>query len=389
MARRRRVLRARYLVPLAILLVAVVTAAMLWRPAQPAGAIGTVPHTVERGRIEDLLLVSGLVNPSVTIEVRAEASGLVESALVEDGDRVSAGQVLVTLDSRVAQTAVEEAEAQLKQAELQLEASRLDLDEDTLALRRITHERNVQLHARGLVAQSEVEASQLQLRVAERALERARRNLATSDARIEQLRAQLEQRRAQLQHTIVRAPIDAWVIRRHVEVGSGVAGLSQSTSGGTVVATLGNASRASLNARVTAVDARRLRVGMDVRIRLDSDPDRAIPARVVSVSSAGEVDQQTRLTTFPIVIDVPTDARTAWINVPARAEIVVGVKEDVVVLPDHCLTTEPGGRSLVLLQRGGESSTRPVELGVMSEERVEVVSGLDAGDTILCRRSGV
>lgn len=385
MSRRRRWLRARYVAPAAILLIAAVGAAVLFRPVRPAGAIGTVPHTVERGDIEDLLLVSGLVNPSVTIEVRAEASGLVESVLVEDGDRVSAGQVLVTLDSRIAQTAVEEAEAQLKQAELQLEASRLDLDEDTLALRRITHERNVQLHARGLVAQADVEASQLQVRAAERALERARRTLESSEARIEQLRAQLEQRRAQLQHTIVRAPIDAWVIRRHVEVGSGVAGVSQSTSGGTVVATLGDASQASLNAKVTAADARRLRPGMPVRIRLDSDPDRAVDARLASVSSAGEVDEQTRLTTFPIVIDVATDGTTAWINVPARAEIVRAVKEGVVVVPDHCLTTEPGGRSLIRMQGGSEPSTRPVELGVVSEEQVEITSGLDVGDTILCR----
>lgn len=382
---RRRFLRARYVALLAVLLLAAVAVAAWLRPAGSLGSIGTVPHTVERGRIEDVLLVSGLVNPSVTVEVRAEASGLVESVLVEDGDRVSAGQVLVTLDSRVAHTAVEEAEAQLKQAELQLEASRLDLDEDTLAQRRITHDRNVQLHARGLVAQSEVEASQLQVRTAERALERARRTLASSEARIEQLRAQLEQRQAQLQHTIVRAPIDAWVIRRHVEVGSGVAGVSQSTSGGTVVATLGDASRASLNAKVTAGDARRLRPGMAVRIRLDSDPDRQVAAKLVSVSSAGEVDQQTRLTTFPIVIDVATDPKTAWINVPARAEIVMGVKDDAIVIPDHCLSTEPGGRSQVHLQNGGTVSSRTVELGVVSEEHVEITSGIDAGDTILCR----
>ncbi len=387
MSRRRRFLRTRYLLPLAVLLVAAVGTAVWLAPPRPPGPPDTVPHAVDRGRIEDILLVSGLVNPSVTVEVRAEASGLVESVLVEDGDRVSAGQVLVTLDSRIAQTAVEEAEAQLKQAELQLEASRLDLDEDTLALRRVTHERNVELYARGLVAQSEVDASQLQVRTAERALERARRNLASSEARIEQLRAQLAQRQAQLQHTIVRAPIDAWIIRRHVEVGSGVAGVSQSTSGGTVVATLGDASRASLNAKVTAGDARRLRPGMTVRIRLDSDPDRVVEAELVSVSSAGEVDSQTRLTTFPIIIDVATDRNTAWINVPARAEIVVGVKEGVVIIPDRCLTTQAGGRSRVHLQ-GGESAGRPVELGVVSEDRVEITSGLDVGDTILCREEG-
>lgn len=380
---KRRILRLRYILPL-VLLIAVAAAVPVYRSAsRPAAPAGTVPVAAEKGDIEETLLVSGLVKPSVTIEVRAEASGLVETAPVKDGERVSAGQVLVTLDSRVAQTAVQEAEAQLKQAELQLESSRLDADEDTLAVRKQTHNRNVELHKRGLIPQSEVEASELQVRLAERALERARRNLLANEARIDQLRAQLEQRQAQLQHTIVRSPIDAWVIKRHVEVGSGVAGLSQSTAGGTVIVTLGDASQASLNAKVTAADAKRLAPGMDVRIRLDSDPDRIIRARLQTVSSAGEVDQQTRLTTFPIVIDVTTDEGAAWINVPAQAEIVLSVKKDVVVLPDHCLRTDPSGRSTVHID--GSQAPTTVEVGTVSRERVEIVKGLEAGQTVLCR----
>jgi RND family efflux transporter MFP subunit len=384
MSRRRR-FRLRYVIPAVLLVLAAAAIPAFRSTARPAGAAGSAPHTVERGAIEETLLVSGLVKPSVTVEVRAEASGLVESAPVRDGDRVSAGQVLVTLDSRVAQTAVQEAEAQLKQAELQLESSRLDADEDTLAVRQLTHNRNLQLRERGLIPQADVEASELQVRLAERSLERARRNLLANEARLDQLRAQLDQRRAQLQHTIVRAPIDSWVIRRHVEVGSGVAGLSQSTAGGTIVATLGDASQASLSAKVTAGDAKRIAPGMDVRIRLDSDPERVVPARVQTVSSAGEVDQQTRLTTFPIVIDVTTDQGTAWINVPAQAEIVLRVKDDTIVIPDHCLRTDPSGKSTVTVQDGGASSPRTVQVGIVSRDRVEITEGLDAGQTVLCR----
>jgi macrolide-specific efflux system membrane fusion protein len=382
---KRRILRPRYIIPV-VLLIAVAAAVPAYRAAaRPSSVAGSVPVVAARGNIEETLLVSGLVKPSVTIEVRAEASGLVETTPVKDGERVSAGQVLVTLDSRVAQTAVQEAEAQLKQAELQLESSRLDADEDTLAVRRLAHNRNVELHKRGLIPQSDVEASELQVRLAERALERARRNLLASEARLDQLRAQLEQRRAQLQHTIVRSPIDAWVIKRHVEVGSGVAGLSQSSAGGTVIVTLGDASQASLGAKVTAGDAKRLAPGMDVRIRLDSDPDRVIPARLQTVSSAGEVDQQTRLTTFPILIDVTTDEGAAWINVPAQAEIVLSVKKDVVVLPDHCLRTDPSGRSSVHVQ--GAETPVTVDVGTVSRERVEIASGLEDGQTVLCRGS--
>jgi multidrug efflux pump subunit AcrA (membrane-fusion protein) len=110
-----------------------------------------------------------------------------------------------------------------------------------------------------------------------------------------------------------------------------------------------------------------------------------IRARLQTVSSAGEVDQQTRLTTFPIVIDVTTDEGAAWINVPAQAEIVLSVKKDVVVLPDHCLRTDPSGRSSVNLQ--GAETPMTVEVGTVSRERVEIASGLEAGQTVLCRGS--
>ena len=53
----------------------------------------------------------------MTIDLRAEASGIVEAVSVKEGDRVSLGQELVRLDSKLAQTAVDQAEANLSQGE--------------------------------------------------------------------------------------------------------------------------------------------------------------------------------------------------------------------------------------------------------------------------------
>src|ERR1043165_4650872 len=99
-------------------------------------AAASLPHEesfkAEVQPMEEVLLVSGQVKPAVTIELRAEASGIVEFVAVKEGDRVSAGQELVRLDSKLAQSAVDQAEANLRQAELQDAATRLDLDEANL-----------------------------------------------------------------------------------------------------------------------------------------------------------------------------------------------------------------------------------------------------------------
>lgn len=356
------------------------------RPATAAAEVGRTEHTVVASAIEDILLVNGLVKPAVTIDLRAEASGLVEAVFVKDGERVKAGQELLRLDSRVAHTAVQEAEANLRQSEMQQAAAEIDLDEDTLALRRKTLERTKELLEKGLVSRSELETRELEVRVSERSIERAKRNMSTNRARIEQLRAAVERAQAQLQHTIVRSPLDAWIIKRHVEVGSGVAGVTQSSSGGTIVVTLGDASQASLQAKVTAADARRLRPGLATRLKLDSEPDKVRMGRVLSVAAAGEQDQTSRLTTFPIIIEVEVDPNSSWINIPAQAEIVIGQRLNVLAVPDGCVRTNAGGLPQAFVKSAsGAPSPVTVELGTVEKDRVEVKSGLKAGQVILCR----
>ena len=383
--RPRRLLRLRYLIPLVLLLG---LGAAGWTFFQPFGAAPEAAgsrHTVARGSIEETLLVTGLVKPAVTIDLRSEASGIVESVSVNDGDRVVPGQELVRLDSRVAQAALQEAEASLRQAEMQQTAAEMDLDEDTLLLRRKTLERTQSLFDKGLASRNDLEIRQLELRSAERSMERARRNLDTSRARIEQLNAAVERARAQLQHTIIRAPLEAWVIKRHVEVGSGVAGVTQSTSGGTVVVTLGDARQASLQAKVTAGDAKKIRPGMATRLRLDSDPNRVVPGTVQLVATAGEQDQSTRLTTFPITVAITQTADSSWINVPAQAEIVVATHADAVVVPETCLRTDRSGRPQVQVDGPGGPTAATIEVGAIDRGRAQILKGVEVGAVLLCR----
>ena len=386
MPRLKKLFRLRNIIGLLIIAGGVVVWRVAFQPTAAAAEVGRTEHTVAAASIEDILLVTGLVKPAVTIDLRAEASGLVEAVFVKDGERVKAGQELLRLDSRVAHTAVQEAEANLRQAEMQQAAAEIDLDEDTLALRRRNLERTKELLGKGLVPRSELETRELEVKVSERSLERAKRNMNTNRARIEQLKAAVERAQAQLQHTIVRSPLDAWVIKRNVEVGSGVAGVAQSNSGGTVVVTLGDARQASLQTKVTAADARRLRPGLTTRLKLDSEPDKVRMGKVLTVAAAGEQDPTSRLTTFPIVIEVEVDPNSSWINIPAQAEIVIGQRPDVLVVPDGCLRTNAGGQAQAFIKSAsGVPSPVTVELGTVEKDRVEVKTGLKAGQVILCR----
>jgi len=360
--------------------------AFLWLwPKPTTSSLATQTIEAEVAAMEDVLLVAGVVKPAVTIDLRSEASGIVQFVAVREGDRVTAGQELVRLDSKLAQSSLDQAEANLKQAELQDASTRLDVDEDSLELRRKNLERSQSLFGQGLLPRDQLEQRELEFKSAQRTMERAKRNIESSQARITQVRATVDQARTQLLHTTIRAPFDAFVLRRTVEVGSGVAGVSQSASGGTILMTLGDARESSLYARATAADAQRLRVGMTSRVRLDSDATQNLPAVVQTVSTAGEVDNSTRLTTFPIVIKLKAQPPGGWVNVPAQAEIVLSGTVDSVVVPERCVQTDPSGRSYVRLKEGFDSRYRAVEVGVVQKDKIQIRSGLNKGQSVVCR----
>jgi len=355
-----------------------------WRPRPLAGA---EPQTfvAERSLMEDVLVVAGQVKPAVTIDLRAEASGIVQSVSAREGDRVAEGQELVRLDSKLAQSSLDQAEANLRQAELQDAASKLDLDEDSLALKRKTLDRAQALFNAGLLPKDQLDQRELEWRIAARGIERAKRNIESSEARIAQSRAAVDQARTQLQHTTIRAPFEAFVLRRLVEVGSGVAGVSQSTSGGSILMSLGDARQSALYAKATAADARRLHAGQAARIRLDSDPSQNLDGVVQSVSTAGDVDAQSKLTTFPVVIALTAQPPGGWVNVPAQADILLSASISSVSVPERCVRADSGGRSYVLVRSSSGDRVHTVEVGVIQQDRIQVRAGLDEGQTVVCR----
>ena len=120
-------------------------------------------------------------------------------------------------------------------------------------------------------------------------------------------------------------------------------------------------------------------------MRLDSDATQNLHAEVKTVSTAGDVDPSSRLTTFPIVIGLKSQAPGGWVNVPAQAEIILSGTVESVVIPERCVNTDPGGRSYVSLKDGFDTKYRAVEVGVVTKDKIQIRSGLEKGQSVVCR----
>ena len=151
------------------------------------------------------------------IQIAARRGGIVREVLVQEGDRVTAGQVLARQEDDEARLSVQSARASVAQAESQLAAIRVDIT---------TAEREYARLER-LVATNFVAAQRLDQ--ARDAIATARARLGSQEAAVQTTRAQLAQAEYNLELTVIRAPMSGRIVRRYANPGAGASTLNVST----------------------------------------------------------------------------------------------------------------------------------------------------------------
>ncbi|HEX5133712.1 MAG TPA: efflux RND transporter periplasmic adaptor subunit [Candidatus Krumholzibacteria bacterium] len=284
---------------------------------------------VKAERIADRVSAVGTLLPNEQVEIRSEIAGRVVSISFEEGGRVDKGQVLVKINDS-------ELRAQLARAE-----SRLALATDE-------SERQKQLFAQNLSSEREYANAVNEL------------NVASADVALI---------RAQLAKMEIRAPFAGVVGLRSVSEGSFV-------SPSTPITTLKDISTIKIDFSVPERYVRRIAAGDDVEFRVQGSPQ-TYHATIYALEAG--IEQATR------TLGVRARARNANLElVPgAFADVVIPlVERDALMVPAFALIPELKGHS-VFVYSGGKVDTRAVEIGVRTDERVEVVSGLQPGDTLI------
>jgi HlyD family secretion protein len=171
------------------------------KPASPYAAIANGKVDVEGG----------------IIQVAARRGGVVREVLVQEGDRVVAGQILARQEDDEARLAVQSARAQVNQAESQLAQINVDI---RTAERE--HERLQKLVATNFVAAQRVDQ-------ARDAIAGARARLGSQQAAVQTARAELARAEYNQELTVIRAPTSGRIVRRYANPGAGASTLNVST----------------------------------------------------------------------------------------------------------------------------------------------------------------
>jgi HlyD family secretion protein len=265
---------------------------------------------VQRGDLRSVVPADGVIVPAVLVEVKSKAAGVVEKILVEPGQQVKAGDILVELDKKQLLADLRQAEADLAARKAQFELTRRSLSpqqkasnesairqaelnltraEENYATQKAAHDRIAELHSKGYATQSELDNAANSLSNAQNALELARESLQQTRTRVELdnkgaepetvevsrasiigAEARVENLREDLGYTTVRSPIDGTVLSRPVELGTAVSSGTQGSTGGTVVATVGDLSTLYVKSQIEETDIAKVKEGTKCRISFDA-----------------------------------------------------------------------------------------------------------------------
>ena len=332
---------------------------------------------VVRQDLLETLVVSGRVLARSKASLGSPVTGRVEAVLVEEGDRVRAGQLLVRLDEREPAAALAEARAQLEKArgsdrrsaeeERAQAVLRLAIEERQLA-------RVASLRKDGFVSEREEDDARQARDLSRSALaastERAR-TAAAGGANERAAAAAVASAEARLAQHRVLAPEPGVVLVRSVEPGDVV-------SPGKALLTMALDRETQLLAQPDEKNLPSLRVGQKARASADAFPGRSFDAEVISISpgvdlARGTVDVKLR------VPNPPAELRT---DMTLSVEFEVGQRRGVLVVPlesVHDAASEPW----VLAIRGRRAVRTAVTLGARGGGVAEVVKGLAEGDLVV------
>jgi RND family efflux transporter MFP subunit len=332
------------------------------------------------------VVVNGTLAADDLVVLGTKVAGRLTTIAVDLGTHVRRGQVIAQLDKSDFALRIEQAEAALQQARARLGLAPGDSDarldpEQTSVVRqaravldeaRLTRERSVKLLEQDLIARAQVDTAVANLQVAEGRYQDAIEEVRNRQAILAQRRSELELARQQLADTALVSPIDGAVSIRHASVGEYLAA-------GAPVATLVRIDPLRLRVAVPEREAAGVRQGQTVSLTVEGDQT-VYRGRVVRLSPI--VQEQNR--TLTVEAEIPNPGGALRPGAFAKAEIVVGASQPVIMVDASSIVTFAGLEKVIVVQ-GGKAVERRVQTGRRDGQRVEITDGLKPGEPIVLR----
>jgi len=381
-----------------VLAVAVMLALGGWQGTRMLLGPAVVVDQAKRGHLVESVVASGHVETPYRVEIGSQITATVQDVLVQQGEKVSTGQPLISLESRElkaavvqAQGAVAQAEARIRQLEeLTLPSAREALTQAaaTLLNAQQTYDRTAQLEHNGYATRAALDDAQKTLDVA-RAVKRAAEfqvytaspggsDYVMAQTQLNQARANLDTAESRLGYATIAAPRDGVLITRGVERGTVV-------QPGKALLVLAPAGEVQLVLQIDERNLGRLSLGKKAVASADAYPDQRFPATVTYINPGVDISRAT--VEVKLTVAEPPDYLRQDMTV--SVDIEVAAKDDALVLPVRSVHDALSGQPWVLGIKEGRAAKRAVKLGLRGNSQIEIIDGLAQGEAVIPQNSGV
>jgi HlyD family secretion protein len=246
------------------------------------------------------------------VDIKSKASGELLEVLVDVGDVVRPGQVLVKVDPRVPYNALRQARADSQVAAAQLTNAEAQ------------KRRSEELWQTKSITETEYEAA----------------NLAAANAQAQLIRAERSVEDAQISYedTEVRARSRGVIIAKNVEVGTVIQSATSNVGGGAVLFQMANLDTVQVRALVDETDIGKIQPDMDVTITVEAYPNRPFRGRVLKVEPQATVNQN--VTMFPVLVRIANQDDLLKPGMNAEVEVHIGERRGVLSVANSALRTD-------------------------------------------------
>lgn len=322
------------------------------------------------------LVVNGRVLAPRLVQIGAQQTGIVTRRLVDEGNKVQEGQLLLELDGAESRATLAQAHAglaQVREVEQPLTRSGVAQAESTLHLAQWQHERNEKLLKDGIISQSQLEDSRKAVDIARAALISAQaqsRSSSHGGSSLKLAEANVALASARLAQTQVKSPARGVVLTRSVETGDQV-------QPGKQLFTLALDEPLQLLIQPDEKNLAQLQKGQEALASADAFPERRFPARISYVAPGVDATKGT----VDVKLELPMVPDFLRPDMTVSVEIRYGQSKNALAVPLQALRNSSNPYVLVL--RSGRAVKIPVKPGQRGEREVEVSEGLNPGDIVI------
>jgi len=299
-------------------------------PAKPQGLpVETVQATV--ATLKNELTATGTLYSNEKVVITAEIPGKVTEIFFHEGQKVTAGQVLLKLDQSILSAERDRAQANFNLSEANIKRAELLLQEQAISERE--------------------------------------RDEAFAKWRLDEATLRLTE--AQLAKTVIRAPFPGLLGLHRISIG-------EYLQPGEAIVTLDNLDPIKVDFRVPEVFAYQLKVGQRIQMNVDAVPGRSFSGQVYAI------DPQIDINGRSVLLRAKAEQREGPLRpgMFARVTLVLEERPQALMIPEEALVPK-GDQQTVFKVVEGKVVPAVVTTGLRTRGQVEIVQGLEAGDTVI------